>query len=221
MPARPNPSLTPKQRRAVAQDLAARIITALDGEKLAARFIEGYSKQFQRKEFVVHAERNRELQAIFNREILLAMLTRISVSLAEQTGSLPRSKKPASAPNLDAFLSDVLDAIGRARRWTAGDTFEIRGELNLYRDIVARSAGAASRQASTASAGPQFRFIPSGSRERRASGSGPFVDRCAFVLDPSMMENARVASAKFLREIEALADRALEESLNAIRAQKK
>lgn len=212
MPARLNPSLTPKQRRAVAQDLAARILTALDGEKLAARFIEGYSKQFQRKEFIVHAERNRELQAIFNREILLAMLTRIGTSLAEQADSRPRSKNAASAPNPDAFLSDVLDTIGRERRWTAGDAFEMRGELNLYRDIVARSAGAASRQASAASAGPQF---------RRSSGSGPFVDRCAFVLDPSMMENARVASAKFLREIDALADRALEESFNAIRAQKR
>ena len=46
--------------------------------------------------------------------------------------------------------------------------------------------------------------VPRNKKFSRSAAGGPFVDRCAFLLDPSMMENARQAAAKFLRQIEAL-----------------
>ncbi len=81
-----------------------------------------------------------------------------------------------------------LRAIGPRRNWTAGDSMEILGELNLYRAIMAKNSAPICGHARAAAS--------FGSRFRRRANAGPFVDRCAFVLDPSMMENARVSSAK-------------------------
>ena len=46
-------------------------------------------------------------------------------------------------------------------------------------------------------------------RRGRAAASGPFVDRVALLLDPSLMEQARRAAGKFQLEINAAADRVL------------
>lgn len=209
MPARsPSPKFSSARVRTLAAALANRILAAIDEQKLPERFIESYSKQFDRKELLVHRDRNRELQSIFEREILLACLSRVAFSLSErhEEGTRGAKGRAPAAPNPESLVSAMLDAIARARRWTAGDIVDIRGELNLYRVLIAKNAGTSPHAGSAGPAASQF---------RRSAGGGPFVDRCAFVLDPSMMENARVASAKFLREIEALADAALEESLSA------
>jgi hypothetical protein len=44
---------------------------------------------------------------------------------------------------------------------------------------------------------------------RRAIASGPFVDRTALLLDPSLMEQARRAAGKFQMELDTAADRVL------------
>ena len=46
-------------------------------------------------------------------------------------------------------------------------------------------------------------------RTTRAIASGPFVDRTALLLDPSLMEQARRAAAKFQLELNAAAERVL------------
>jgi hypothetical protein len=48
-----------------------------------------------------------------------------------------------------------------------------------------------------------------GGRSARATASGPFVDRVALLLDPSLMEQARRAAGKFQLELNAAADRVL------------
>jgi hypothetical protein len=210
MPSRSNLTrpLSTNRRRAIAEALAQRIIAAIDGQKLPARFIEGYAEQYGRSELVVHAERNRELQSILEREILLAMLARIAAAAHAQSSSQNRGAPTLALGNPEQLPSSVLNAIARRRGWTAGDLVEITGELNLYREIIAKSVAPSARAAKTSGYFSKF---------QTTSASSPFVDRCAFILDPSMMENARVASAKFLREIETLADRLLEDSIGATR----
>ena len=46
-------------------------------------------------------------------------------------------------------------------------------------------------------------------RSARAITSGPFVDRTALLLDPSLMEQARRAAGKFQMELNTAADRVL------------
>jgi hypothetical protein len=194
-------------------DLAARILAAISEQRLAARFIEGYAKQFERAELIVHKERNRELELILEREILLAMLARIAHTLEGDARAHPRGRtreKPLVA-DTNRFLRELVASIGRERGWTAGDSMEILSELSLYRAIMAKNSAPVAR----ASGGVRL-----GSGFRRGANAGPFVDRCAFVLDPSMMENARVSSAKTLREIESLADQLLEECVRSSRTQK-
>jgi hypothetical protein len=207
MPSRSTPKGASKSRPAPAADLGARIIGAISEKRLAAKFIEGYAAQFDRAELIVHKERNREVESILEKEILLAMLARVVHTLGEISKTQPRRRgEKNQTPDPNRFVREVVSAIGAARNWTAGDSVEVLGELDLYRAIMAKNAPPAGR----ASSGGQF-----GSSFRRSASSGPFVDRCAFVLDPSMMENARVSSAKVLREIELLADQLLEESLRA------
>jgi hypothetical protein len=210
MPGHSNSSRSPSasKRRAIAEALAQQILGEIDGQKLPARFIEGYAQQYGRLELVVHAERNRELQSILEREILLAMLARIAATAHAQSSSRTRDASTLALGNPKQLLSSVLNAIARRRCWTAGDLVEITGELNLYREIIAKSVAPSVRAPKTSGYFSKF---------QTTSASSPFVDRCAFILDPSMMENARVASAKFLREIETLADRLLEESIRATR----
>ena len=50
---------------------------------------------------------------------------------------------------------------------------------------------------------------PSRAARGRATASGPFVDRVALLLDPSLMEQARRAAGKFQLELNAAADRVL------------
>lgn len=80
---------------------------------------------------------------------------------------------------------------------------EFRGDLEIYRHLTAL---AASRSSQTRS-----RVVP----------AGPFVDRCAILLDPSMIENASRAAGKLLLQLEAQADQLLLEVLNPMTAQKK
>lgn len=188
--------------------LAARIVAGIFEQKLATRFIESYAAKFERAELVIHKERNRELEQILGREILLALLARVGSNLEERSRSRVR-RQPAnktSTPDPNRFLRELLACIGRDLRWSAGDVMEVQGELNLYREIMAKNSTPVARTASGTSLGGGF---------RRSANGGPFVDRCAFVLDASMMENARVGAAKLLREIEARADQMLEECLQA------
>jgi hypothetical protein len=73
--------------------------------------------------------------------------------------------------------------------WADEDAHEFWRDLDVYRLLSTRNS----------------------LRARRGSGaaSGPFVDRVAMLLDPSLMEQARRAAAKFQVEIHATADRVL------------
>lgn len=175
---------------------------AVWGEHLAAQFLQRYAREFQRDDVLAHSDRVSELTSILEREILLAVCAHVSLLLAERLRLMPRRRfrphSPADDP--EKYLRDLLAGIGRARHWTAGDVVEFRGELNLYREIIHAESRKRVRTLGAASISP-------------ISASGPFVDRCAFLLDPSMMENARRAAAQLLPELEMLAKRVVQPAL--------
>lgn len=175
------------------REVAQRLVDFVWGRRLASEFLQNYSREFQREDVIAHADRTRELLSILEREILLAMCAHVSVLLAERLRLMPRRRFAPRSPADDSekYLRDLVAAVGRARHWTAGDVVEFRGELNLYREIIHAEAKKRVRTLGAA-------------RTSAVTGSGPFVDRCAFLLDPSMMENARRAFAQFLPALEAL-----------------
>jgi hypothetical protein len=175
------------------REVAQRLVDFVWGRQLASEFLQNYSREFQREDVIAHADRTREILSILEREILLAMCAHVSVLLAERLRLMPRRRfaPRSAADDSEKYLRDLVAAVGRARHWTAGDVVEFRGELNLYREIIHAEAKKRVRTLGAA-------------RASAITGSGPFVDRCAFLLDPSMMENARRAFGQFLPALEAL-----------------
>jgi hypothetical protein len=195
MPQKNNPPPTPPR------ELAKQLLHALKAGRVASTFLESYAKQFDRPEATAHPERRRELETMLDREMLLAMTAHIA-RVAEQNARsrrTPRSSKSKDDPA--TFLRDLIAAIAKESNWTAGDAMEFRGDLEIYRHL---SAVLASRSSAT-----RARIVP----------AGPFVDRCAILLDPSMIENASRAAGKLLLQLESQSEKLLLEVVNQNPAQ--
>src|SRR5229473_2342666 len=186
---------TPKQSRPVM--LAAGMCDALQRDRVVPRFVDTYVVEHGRYGLQVHPVRYRELLEIIGREVLLAVTTRVLESSARiAEGRKPRPSQREAARTARLFRGQLLGALTRQYKWSAGDALEFQSDLGLYERL-----GDASR----------------GSRSLRRSGhlQGAFVDRCAFLLDPSLMEQARGASAKLGVELEELADALVDKVFSA------
>jgi hypothetical protein len=183
----PTPSTPPRE-------LAKQLLHVLKTERIASTFIENYAKQFDRPEASAHPQRRRELEVMLNREILLAMTAHIARTVETNAFSGPRRARLTSKQDPAKFLRELIAAIAKESIWTAGDAMEFRGDLEIYRRLTAATAS---------------RFASSRSR---IAPAGPFVDRCAILLDPSMIENASRAAGKLLLQLEAQSAKLLEEA---------
>ena len=90
-----------------------------------------------------------------------------------------------------SFARSFLWRWGKRCDWSDEDADEFWHDLELYENLTAHEAR---RQQG---------------RSDRAIASGPFVDRVALLLDPSLMDQARRAAGKFQMELNAAADRVL------------
>lgn len=176
--------------------LAAGLTQALSQERVVQRFVDSYVVENGRHALQVHASLYRDLLALLQREALLAA----TVSLLEQVAVGPATaKKPAPLSRKDfaLFRRKFLLALTREKKWTAGDALDFQSDLQVYEDVLSRNSGV--RRA----------------RKPFESANHPFVDRCAFVLDSSFMEKARVAATRALVEIEDLATHIVEQLQSA------
>ena len=94
-----------------------------------------------------------------------------------------------------AFRQKFLAGLTRHHRWNVSDALDFQSDLKMYEDLVARAAS--SRR-------PRKSFEPA---------NHPFVDRCAFVLDSSFLEKARVAASRTLAKLESLAANEVQSTL--------
>jgi hypothetical protein len=85
-----------------------------------------------------------------------------------------------------AFRRKFLSSLARQEQWKAGDALDFQSDLRRYEELLVNAAGRRSRK--------PFETT-----------SHPFVDRCAFLLDSSFLENARIAAGRALVEIDSLA----------------
>lgn len=160
------------------------------------RFVDTYVVEHGRYGLQVHPTRYRELLDTIGREALLAITTRaLEAHAGLAAGQKPRPSQREAARAVRAFREVFLTALTRHQNWSAGDALEFQSDLALYESL----GGASSRQ----------------KRQRRLGPSQePFVDRCAFLLDPSLMEQARAASAKLLPELGRLAEILVEKTFH-------
>jgi hypothetical protein len=171
-----------------AAELAQRIAATLQRERIVPRFVDSYVVEHGRQALQVHAGMYRDLLGLLHREALLVLA---AVTLKQ--ASFEPQKHPRAKPRLKtraeiaAFRRKFLTALTRQQGWTAGDALDFQSDLQMYEDLIARVAASGRK------------------RKPFEAANHPFVDRCAFLLDSSFLEKARVAASRTLTELESLA----------------
>ena len=205
----------PRELVVRAREAAALLLATLDHNEMVARFLDMYAAEHRRPGRADQPAFYREQLERIRRESILAGVLRIEAAIParlkvsvtvrgarghprkgkgrKKRAHLRPKKRPAmelAIPFLDLFREEFFVALGQALQWTDDDAREFWRDLDIYRMLAGR---AASRPASRAT----------------SAGSGPFVDRVALLLDPSLMDQARRAAGKFQVEVHAAADRVL------------
>jgi len=170
-----NLKLFPSYGSAIANALAR----AAWREGAVRRFVLNYAKQNDRRAVAASEVQISELELTIGREALLAMTLEVRAQIPRFFGKrrgAALSKDAQSAE--DAFFREYFFALERAAEWSPDETSQFQRDLDLY-----------------------ARMSPSEHKVRsRVTGNTPtepFSDRCAILLDPSMMEKGRRASAEF------------------------
>jgi hypothetical protein len=212
-----------------AREASTLLLATLDRNEMVPRFLDMYAAENRRPGRADQPAHYREQLATIRREAILSMVLRAEAALPTKlkvhvvvrdvrprTASRAKPKKGKKGakskakrkklrtagidfafPLLDLFREEFFVAIGQALRWTDEDAQAFWNDLEIYERL---SASEPRRQA------------------RRAIASGPFVDRTALLLDPSLMEQARRAAGKFQVELDAAADRVLRKAFSRRRS---
>ena len=208
----------PRELVVRAREAARVLLTALDRDEMVARFVEVYAAENRRPGRADQPALYREQMQTIRRESILAMVLRIEASLPARlkVGVTMRGAKPAkrgkkrlakgknaktatrrkatielAIPFLDLFREEFFVALGQFLEWTEEDAAAFWRDLELYEKLSEKRPARVSK------------------RKSAVMAYGPFADRVAMLLDPSLMEQARRAAAKFQVELNAAADRIL------------
>jgi hypothetical protein len=200
-----------------AREAAALALRALDRDRMVSHFVDSYAVEYSRPSCTAYPAQYQELVAMLRREALLSMATWMQREIPRHLGrSLRASKSKSSAPRRtrktgkkaaaksartkDApltrtqerfavqFREEFLNTLADAHDWRVEEDSQFRHDLELYHRL-SHFAGAVSAP-------------------RRLTGTvgGPFVDRCAVLLDTSMFESARRAAARFEERLRVAAE---------------
>jgi len=207
-----------------AREAAGVLLATLDHNEMVQRFLDMYAAEFRRPGRADQPGHYREQMETIRRESILVMALRIEGALptrlkvrvpvraAKSSKKRKKGKKKSRAkktikpawdlaiPLLDLFREEFFVALGQALQWTDQDAREFWRDLDVYQTL----------------SGGERRQPPK--RRMQGSASGPFVDRVALLLDPSLMEQARRAAGKFQIELHAAADRVLRKVFSSRRA---
>jgi hypothetical protein len=184
-----------------AAEIAVRLTETLQRERCIPKFVDSYVVEHARHALQVHAALYRDLLGILQREALLAACVRTLEILYEDPEGTGKAKaRPMARKDATIFRRKFLTALTRAQKWNAGDALDFQSDLQLYEDLIARSSNARR------------------SRKPFEAANHPFVDRCAFLLDSSFMEKARLAASRALGDIEELAAHVIAECSDTVRA---
>jgi hypothetical protein len=213
----------PRELVVRAREAAGMLLATLDRNEMIARFLDMYAAENRRPGRADQPSFYREQLQMIRRESILAAVMRIEAALParlkvsvtvrglrrrlakkKKGKKIARTKRRAKSdgldlaiPFLDLFREEFFVALGQSLSWSNEDAQEFWRDLELYEMLAAREPSR-----------------PAG----RAAASGPFVDRVALLLDPSLMEQARRAAGKFQLEINAAADRVLRKVFSRRRA---
>ncbi|HEX9759415.1 MAG TPA: hypothetical protein VGA40_00770 [Candidatus Acidoferrales bacterium] len=188
-------TLTRQQLADRASLTADRVLAAITDQMCVERFIDAYVAAHNRRELRESPIRYRELTTLLTREALLAMTGAVNAALPfHLTRRRPPLLREAEAAQADLFREIYFTRLRERLDWSAADLEEFRDDLRLFAHLAP---------------------APERGRKRNAPPRGPFVDRCAFLLDPSLLDKARAAAARFQEELEEVASAALKTAFAA------
>jgi hypothetical protein len=169
-------------------ELGQQIAEALMRERIVPRFVDSYVIENGRHAIQVHASLYRDLLTLLQREALLALTVRVLEIVCDEPHAQGKSKpRPMLRRDAVVFRRKFLATLARQQGWIAGDALDFQRDLQMYEELLARAA--TTRR----------------NRKPFEAANHPFVDRCAFLLDSSFMEKARLAASRALTGIEELA----------------
>lgn len=169
-------------------ELARCLTEGLQRERIVPRFVDSYVVEHGRQALQVHASLYRDLLALLQREALLALTAHALEIVCNEPHRAGKSKpRLLLRKDAAAFRRKFLSSLSRQQQWKAGDALDFQSDLRRYEELLANNA--AGRR----------------SRKPFETASHPFVDRCAFLLDSSFLENARIAASRALAELDKLA----------------
>jgi hypothetical protein len=170
-----------------AGELVVRLTEALQRERIVPRFVDSYVIEHGRHALQVHASLYRDLLELLQREALLALTARaLEITFAEAPTAGRAKPRPMFRKDAAAFRRKFLAALTRQQKWSAGDALEFQSDLQMYEDLLARNLSTRRN------------------RKPFEAANHPFVDRCAFLLDSSFLEKARVAASRALNDLDKL-----------------
>jgi hypothetical protein len=167
-------------------NLPGQLAEALLRERIVPRFVDSYVEEHGRYGLQVHAALYRDLLALLQREALIAMAVRaLEVATTEPPPARGKKSRPMLRKDVVVFRRKFLNALARQQKWSISDALDFQRDLQMYEVLIARTGT---------------------SRRRKPfeAANHPFVDRCAFLLDSSFMEKARMAASRALTEVETL-----------------
>ncbi|HEY2108764.1 MAG TPA: hypothetical protein VGH17_02620 [Candidatus Acidoferrales bacterium] len=198
-----------------AREAAFFLLATLDHDEMVQRFLDMYAAEFRRPGRADQPVHYREQLQTIRREAILAMTLRVEAALptrlkvqvsVKNARRIPAKKKKKgkkaarqkrsagleiAIPLLDLFREEFFVALGQSLDWSQEDAQQFWRDYSLYEKLSAKDSRTNSRQPA------------------RSNASGPFVDRTAMLLDPSLMDQARRAAGKFQLELNTAADRVL------------
>jgi len=173
---------------------AQRLSEELVRERIVPRFVDSYVVEHGRYGLQVHAGLYRDLLTLIQREALLAASANALETLASgTTGRDMRNSQPMTRKDATAFRQKFLAALARQQQWNAGAALEFQSDLQMYEAILLKASQQRRR------------------RKPFEAVNHPFVDRCAFLLDSSFLEDARVAASRALTDLEQLSGRLVDQ----------
>jgi len=218
--------LRPRELAVRAREAATLLLRTIDQNEMVQRFLDMYAAEYRRPGRADQPALYRQQFETIRREAILAVVQRLEEALPRRLkvhvpvrglrrraksnrakrawrGKKVQSRKHGSSrgwdfaiPVLDLFREEFFVALGQALSWTQEDADEFWRDLELYEKLSDQNN----------------RRQPN--RKARPIEAGPFVDRVAFLLDPSLMEQARRSASKFRRELDAASDRVLRQVLS-------
>ncbi len=179
-----------------AATLAQRLSEALLQERVVPRFVDSYVVEHGRYALQVHAGLYRDLLTLLQREALLAASAQaLEISCRGLRPKENPKLPPMARKDAAAFRQKFLAALTRQQHWNVGTALEFQSDLRMYESILARA------------------HSPRRNRKPFEAANHPFVDRSAFLLDSSFLENARLAASRALGNLETLTTQVAEEIL--------